>query len=168
MNKLNVLLERASSGQGPPNVKIPRQWFPAFLRWPIRILLFPFMMLDIGVQNIAQWIIRPPFKRVGKCHQRGACCHYILFPRVKGPVGWGLKFWATQINGFFLREKQIHYHEGKVMQVYGCRYLRKDGKCGNHRLRPTICRKWPNFAAFGRPQALRGCGFKSEVTKKFQ
>ena len=168
MSKLQILLDKASSGEGPPKVTPPRPWLPGFLRWPIRIFLFPFMMIDLVMQRFARFLIPPPFKQVGKCHQRGACCHYILFPRVRGPIGWGLKFWATQINGFFLREKQVHYYNGKPMQVYGCRYLRKDGKCGIHRLRPTICRKWPNLSAFGRPATLRGCGFKAVLDKNIK
>jgi Fe-S-cluster containining protein len=43
----------------------------------------------------------------------------------------------------------------------GCRYLKQDGSCSHYRLRPSICRTWPQIEYFGHPRILKGCGFKA-------
>jgi Fe-S-cluster containining protein len=165
MKSLDEYLYEASNGVAPKAQQIPRQWVPGVIRWPLRILLLPFIWLDGFSEALARFFIRPPLKRIGQCKQRGVCCYYILFPKVRGIIGAAFHFWATQINGFYLRDKYVHYSDGRAMRVYGCRYLKKDGKCGQHKLRPSICRKWPMIAHFGRPKVVRGCGFKA-VSRK--
>ena len=140
---------------------IPRQWLPAFIRWPIRVFLVPFIWLDLGAQWFAKKIIRPPFKQVGHCYQRGNCCHYVLIPQPKGILQRLFYFWYTQINGFYPRQPDPIESEGEKMMVMGCRYLQKNGRCGHYRLRPMICRQWPLIEYFGFPKRLKGCGFKA-------
>lgn len=161
MKTLDTYLKEASAGVPPKKAPIPRQWLPAIIRWPVRLAILPFIWLDEACEAIARFFIRPPYKRVGHCKKRGVCCYYILLPRIRGPFGALFHFWATQVNGFYLRDKHVHYEEGRALRVYGCRYLQKDGKCGKHFVRPSICRKWPMVAHFGRPKMLRGCGFKA-------
>ena len=161
MKTINEMMDEASSGKKPKKQKIPRQYLPGVIRWPLRVVLLPFVWLDLAMQRVARFFIRPPFVMEGGCKKRGACCHYILMAKTKGVLGYLFHFWATQVNGFYLREKLIHYVNGKAMRVYGCRYLKADNKCGHYKLRPMLCRKWPIVEHFGYPKMLRGCGFKA-------
>ncbi len=158
--KLDELADRAgemdfeSSFQEPP-----KQWLPAIIRWPVRVIILPFILLDIFTQVIAKFLIPPPYKRVGKCKKRGNCCYYIFIGDPGNLLGKLHHIWNTQVNGFFDRIGKITHYAGKRGRLYGCRYLQKSGKCGCHKLRPSICRKWPLIHHFGRPQILKGCGF---------
>jgi hypothetical protein len=161
---LEELLEHAGDpGAVPlePEGGIPRQWLPGWIRWPIRVLVLPGILLDLSMQRVARWIIRPPFKRVGTCLKRGNCCHYILVPEPKGLLAKIFWVWNTQILGFYPRSKTVHETEGKRVRVMGCRYLGKNGSCTQYRLRPTACRKWPLIEYFGYPRILKGCGFEA-------
>lgn len=161
---LDELLETAGEATSPPPEPqggIPRQWLPSWIRWPLRVLFLPFILLDLTTQKLARQLIRPPFKQEGHCLKRGNCCHYILIPEPKGCLGKLFYFWSTQVLGFFPRSRTIHESEGKKVLVMGCRYLRKDGSCRHYRLRPTVCRKWPVIEYFGYPRILKGCGFRA-------
>lgn len=140
---------------------IPRQRLPGWIRWPIRTLLLPFVLIDLSVQRLARLFIAPPYKKAGECKKRGNCCFYILLPVKKGLLGWIHKFWSTEVLGFYLRDKTPYILEGKEVYVMGCRHLKKDGSCGHYALRPTVCRKWPLIEYFGQPRILKGCGFKA-------
>jgi hypothetical protein len=156
----------AAKGQTPPLFEgVPKQWLPGFIRWPIRVFMVPFVLLDLGAQWVAKKIVPPPFKQVGKCKQRGNCCHYILMPQPKGILEKVFYFWHTQVNGFYLRRQEPVESEGNAMVVMGCRYLQKNGKCGHYRLRPMFCRQWPRIEYFGFPRILKGCGFRAELKK---
>ncbi len=164
---LHQILEEAGEDHHKPlPCKIPKQWFPGFIRWPLRALLLPFLYLDIFAQWLAKKIIRPPYKKVGACKKRGNCCHYILIKKSKGFSGKLDLLWHTQINGFYRRDKQLHDYEGMKVYVMGCRYLQKDGRCGAYALRPMICRSWPRIEYFGHPQILKGCGFQAQFKKE--
>lgn len=167
-NYIDELLEGVGKEDAPPlppEGGIPRQWVVAPIRNFFRILLFPFVWLDLGAQSVARLMIRPPYKQVGKCKKRGNCCHYILIRGSKYFPAWLDLFWHTQINGFFRRDKRAHDYNGMKMYVMGCRHLKKDGSCGSYRLRPMICRTWPRIEYFGYPQVLKGCGFKAVLRK---
>ncbi|MBS0605526.1 MAG: hypothetical protein KF898_00345 [Parachlamydiales bacterium] len=163
---LDELLEIAGDATEPPAVPqggIPRQWVPAWVRWPLRIIILPGVLLDLAAQRFARLLIRPPFKQEGKCLKRGNCCHYILIPQPKGLFGRLFYLWSTQILGFYPRSRRIYESEGKKVLVMGCRYLQSDGSCRHYRLRPTVCRKWPIIEYFGYPRILKGCGFKAAL-----
>jgi Fe-S-cluster containining protein len=98
--------------------------------------------------------------------KRGNCCHYILIPEAKGFFGKLYYLWNTQVLGFYRRYSHEHEAEGKPIYVMGCRYLRKDGSCGQYHLRPLICRKWPIIEHFGHPRIIKGCGFTAKATHK--
>jgi hypothetical protein len=161
LDEILALAEEAERPPPEPPDGVPRQWLPGWIRWPVRIFLLPFILLDLSAQKIARWLIRPPFKKEGKCLRRGNCCHYILIPEAKGSLGWLFYFWNTQMLGFYKRIPQVHESNGKRVYVMGCRYLKKDGKCGHYHLRPTVCRKWPVIEYFGYPRIIKGCGFKA-------
>ncbi len=165
MFDLEQLLENAGDAttQPPlPEEGIPKQWLPGWIRIPIRLIILPFVLMDIAMQKCAKKIVKPPFVQKGGCKKRGNCCHYIMIEEGKGLFGWVYHVWNTQINGFYPRHKKLHIYEGKRVHVMGCRYLRKDGSCGNYTLRPLVCRKWPVIEHFGHPRILKGCGFEAE------
>jgi hypothetical protein len=164
METVDQILARAEEETGPPpepQEGIPKQWLPGWIRWPIRVLAMPLILMDLYAQKVATWALRPPYRQVGACRKRGNCCHYILIPEAKGWMGKFAFFVYTQIYGFYPRYPEPHLYEGKRIQVMGCRYLKKGGSCSHYRLRPTVCRKWPLIAHFGRPRVLKGCGFQA-------
>ncbi|MDN3504919.1 MAG: YkgJ family cysteine cluster protein [Rhabdochlamydiaceae bacterium] len=169
-DNVNLILENVGSETKPPlepEQGIPKQWLPKFFRKMVQVICLPLVLLDFYAQKVARLIVRPPFKRVGQCKRRGNCCHYVVMKKSKGLMGVLEKFWATQINGFYFRnEKPVTYQE-KQVYVMGCRYLQKDGSCGNYKLRPMICRQWPVIAHFGWPNILKGCGYEAKKTKVY-
>lgn len=138
---------------------VEKQKLSPFLRWPIRFLFLPFVLLDLSAQRAAKWIVRPPFIRAGSCKRRGACCQYILMEEPKNIFGKLYKWWNTEVNGFFIRENEPQYYGKKRIRVMGCRYLQADGKCKHYWLRPQVCRTWPIIEHFGKPRVLKGCGY---------
>lgn len=149
-----------------PPKGIPKQWVPAYIRWPVRIFFLPFVLLDVAMQKLAKALIRPPFKQIGTCKKRGNCCHYIMIRKPKGFWGWCFQFWNTQFQGFYLRSEEVYEFEGHRVMVMGCRYLQKDGSCKHYKLRPMVCRKWPVIEHFGYPRILKGCGFQAAMREK--
>lgn len=145
----------------PPADGIPKQWLPGWARWPIRVMFLPFVLLDLAAQRLVKFFIKPPWIRKGSCNRRGNCCHYIIMPEPKGLMTRLNYLWNTEVNGFYPRAQEPITIEGKKLMVMGCRYLNKDGSCAHYRLRPVICREWPRIEVFGRPQVLRGCGFRA-------
>lgn len=141
--------------------EIPKQWLPGWIRWPVRALLVPFIWLDLTSQWVARLIIRPPYKKAGKCKRRGNCCHYLLAPVPRTVMTRLFYFWFTQINGFYLRRPKPIDVDGDKMAVMGCRYLTKSGQCAHYHFRPTICRQWPLITHFGHPKILKGCGLRA-------
>lgn len=165
LDSILALAEEAGEVPPEPPGGIPRQWIPGWIRWPIRILILPFVLLDLQAQKIAKMLIRPPFKREGKCLKRGNCCHYVLVPEARGFLGQLFLLWNTQILGFYRRTPHVYESESKRVYVMGCRYLKKNGKCGAYYLRPAVCRKWPVIEYFGYPRIIKGCGFKPILRK---
>lgn len=157
-----IFLAGDATEQPPlPKEGIPKQWVPGWIRWPVRLLFLPFVLLDAMMQKFARLLIRPPYKREGNCTRRGNCCHYILLRKPKGLFGPLFHIWNTQFHGFYLRSQEAFEFESHPVMVMGCRYLKKDGSCAHYHLRPMVCRKWPMIEIFGTPQILKGCGFKA-------
>ncbi len=146
---------------------IPKQTLPFWIRKPIQFFCLPFLYLDLGTQKIAELLIRPPFIQKGRCKRRGNCCRYILFPETRGIAKKLFLFWNTQINGFYKRPGMEFESEGKKIHVYGCRYLKEDGSCANHLLRPKVCRTWPLITCFGYPKVLKGCGYQIKLQPSY-
>jgi hypothetical protein len=145
----------------PPAGGIPPQRLPGIIRWPIRTLLLPFVLLDILAVKLAKFFVPPPYRQEGGCMQRGNCCHYIIMEKPDGIFGRLHYYWNTEINGFYPRNKEAQVYKGVEIVVMGCRYLQKNGSCGHYHLRPRTCRDWPLIEYFGKPQFLKGCGFRA-------
>ena len=142
--------------QEPPP-KPPKQWFPQVIRWPIRVLLWPFVVLDVAIQGL----FRPalPYRIDGKCKERGDCCRYVVVPvpkrsRLLGAVS---RFYLTQIHGFYERAFGV---DGA--SIYSCRYL-VNHRCTHYALRPAVCRQWARARHHTPPTLLPGCGFRVVV-----
>jgi len=141
--------------------KIPAQRVPGVIRWPIRMILLPFILLDGAIQKIVMRFMRPPYKRKGACLKCGRCCHFILIDAPQSWVGRFHLWWNTEINGFYLRNHCPVLVDGRPMLVLSCRYLKHDGSCKHHWIRAVICRNWPIIEHFGDPQILDGCGYRA-------
>lgn len=159
----DLLFEASEAIDQPPLPEngIPKQRVPYWIRQTLKCLALPFVLIDNRMQIIAKKIIRPPFKREGECKKRGNCCYYVLIAHSDSIIGRLFYFWYTQFLGFYKRLPNPQIYEGKKMHVMGCRHLKKDGSCGDYRLRPLICRQWPMIEYFGYPKVLKGCGYRS-------
>ncbi|MCH9632470.1 MAG: hypothetical protein S4CHLAM6_08060 [Chlamydiae bacterium] len=147
---------------------IPKQKLSPFIRWPLRVIAYPFMMIDLFSHRMTLFFMRPRYKITGSCKQRGSCCNYIHlgWPK-KGRLTFFSKLyilWQTEVLGFYFKDFDF-VEDNEVTKVMGCRYLKKDGSCGQYRLRPGLCRNWPKQHFFREPVLLKGCGFKSELRK---
>lgn len=159
--ELVVLAEESTMPPPLPPGGIPKQRIPGWIRWPIRALLLPFILLDVGAQRFARLFFKTPYIQEGECKKRGNCCYYILF---SPPVTWISKlfyYWNTEINGFYPRDTKALQIEDDSFIVMGCRYLQRDGSCSHYKWRPSLCRTWPKIEYFGPPRVLKGCGFKA-------
>lgn len=165
MENDEILMGAGDAEEQPPEPAggIPPQTVPGWVRWPLRAVFLPFVLLDLGAQWTARRILKPPFRQEGQCKKRGNCCYYILIPESKGLLKWINLFWNTEINGFYFRDYAVYEYEGMRMFVMGCRYLKKDGSCKHYRLRPAVCRKWPMIEQFGYPRILKGCGYRAAL-----
>ena len=139
-----------------------KQWVPSWIRFPVKCLALPFVLIDHLMQKVANQIVRPPFKRRGACKKRGKCCEVILISHATSLLGRLFYFWYTQFLGFYRKEPEPEVYEGRSMYVMGCRHLKEDGTCGDYFFRPLICRNWPVVEHFGFPKILKGCGYFSD------
>ncbi|MGM0439962.1 MAG: hypothetical protein ACQEP8_02455 [Chlamydiota bacterium] len=139
--------------------KIPRQKLPGWIRWPLRVVVLPFVWLDMLTGKISKWLIRPPYRRIGKCSACGRCCHCILIDEPHDFWGACYLWWNREINGFYLRRQKPVETESGRMLVMSCRYLVK-GCCQHYFLRPSICRRWPEVECFDEPQIMNGCSYQ--------
>ena len=73
-------------------------------------------------------------------------------------VGQVLQNFAPQILRSGLREIE----DGFIGRVMGCHALQEDGSCGEYRLRPVVCRAFPELPLTGKPLLLKGCGYSFE------
>lgn len=158
--KLEEMISYAGeASEPPPPPPLPKQRLPHIIRWGVRLLFLPFVILDQISKRIAKWLIKPPLVAQGKCKRRGNCCYFITMRKTRWPWGALQKFWVTEINSFFFRSQETVKAHGRESYVLGCRYLQKDGSCKHYFFRPTVCREWPKIEWFGHPQILKGCGY---------
>jgi hypothetical protein len=136
----------------PPPAAPPPQWLPGFVRWPIRAIVLPFLLLDLAIQRLVRLIGRAP-SFAGRCDKRGDCCRYILVPMPR--FGRFLaELYVTQIHGFYRAGFGV-----EDMDVFRCRYLQSDGLCSHYHPRPSVCRQWPRWDA----ELLPGCGYRKKA-----
>jgi hypothetical protein len=129
-----------------------------------RELVWPLVwVMDLG-RRFGAVLLRTEYTLTGACHRRGACCHHVLLewsplldrhPWLARLVLWKM----TRFYSFFDRGYVWEVQDGLMARVLGCHALRPDGLCGEHRIRPMICRSYPELPITGRPVLLSGCGF---------
>jgi hypothetical protein len=120
--------------------------------------------MNLG-RRVGSVLLRTEYVLAGACHQRGACCQHILLEwspiLERYPLlGKIVLFKYTRIHRFFDRGYSWEIEDGLVARVLGCHALRPDGRCGEYRLRPLICRSYPELPILGKPPLLNGCGFR--------
>ncbi len=153
-----------------PNVDAyPVQRLNSWIRWTLRIVAYPFMMVDLFSHRFTLFFMRPKYKITGGCKKSGKCCNYIH-------LGWPKKgrltilsklyiLWQTEVLGFYFKDFDF-VEDNEVTKVMGCRYLSKEGSCTQYFLRPGLCRNWPKISLFHEPVILKGCGYGFEERKK--
>jgi Fe-S-cluster containining protein len=133
----------------------------------VREVLWVFIVIMNAGRRFGDVLLQKEYRLAGACHARGACCHHILlewsrwFERF--PLLGKLVLWKyTRIYRFFDRGYSWEIEEGLIGRVLGCHALLPDGRCGEYRLRPLICRSYPETPLMGRHPLLTGCGFRFE------
>jgi len=147
-----------------PPEGIPPQKTPAWIRLFFRLLVYPFLIIDLAMQGAIHRIIPPPYKVKGACLKRGICCHYIFikWDPLMDKWGWLGKFWLwwyVEINGFYFRGFEVEDGDSNAAKVMGCRHLSEEGTCNSYFWRPGICRQWPRIEYVRKPHLLKGCGY---------
>lgn len=145
----------------------PRRWPARLVRRLFRELVWPFVrLMELG-HRFGRILLRTEYRVAGGCHQRGACCHHILLewsPFLdEHPFFGRLVLWKlTRFYSFYDKGYGWEVQDGLLVRVLGCHALREDGRCGEYRTRPLFCRTYPEVPLTGRPQVLRGCGYRFE------
>lgn len=147
--------------QANPDPHRRSRWWRRLAReaaWPLLLLL------EAG-HRFGRVLLQTEFKVQGACKKRGACCHHILMEwspwldRHPWMGRWAL--WKmTRFYDFYDKGYSWEVQDGLQVRVLGCHALQEDGRCGQYRLRPMICRTYPEVPLTGRPQVLRGCGYR--------
>ena len=145
----------------------PRGLVLRVIRRLFREALWVFVVIMNAGRRFGSILLRTEYRLAGGCDRRGACCHHVLLewsplfdrhPWLGRVVLWKL----TRIYSFFDRGYSWEVQDGLVTRVLGCHALRTDGSCGEYRLRPLICRAYPELPLMGKPLLLKGCGFRFE------
>ena len=110
-------------------------------------------------------ILRSEHRLGGACKKRGACCQHILLEwspwLERFPILGRLVLWKyTRLYSFYDKGYSWELEDGFIARVLGCHALRPDGLCGEHRIRPMVCRSYPEIPLIGRPMLLKGCGYQ--------
>lgn len=163
----------AQARPAPPPGGLPPQKTPRWLAHSLKWCVFPFMFLDISIQKLIFHIHPPPYLLKGQCKQRGNCCYHIFMEWPPLMDRWPILgrfwlWWYTDVHGFFMRSFEFENEDGRVAKVMSCRYLQDDGRCGNYRVRPAICRQWPRQEYSSGPHVLKGCGYSIELRDKHE
>lgn len=137
----------------------------------LRRLLRESVWFLVAVMNLGRRfgtvLLRTEYRLAGQCKRRGACCHHILlewspmfdrYPWMSRLILW--KY--TRLYSFYDRGYSWEVEDGIVARVLGCHALLEDGRCGEYRTRPLICRAFPELPLTGKPMLLKGCGYAFE------
>ncbi len=132
-----------------------------------REIVWFFVVLMEAGHRFGRVLLGTEYRVTGACQKRGACCHHILlewsgwldrFPLLGRIVLWKL----TRFYDFYDRGYSWEVQDGLLARVLGCHALLPDGRCGVYRLRPMVCRTYPEVPLMGRPMVLKGCGYTFE------
>jgi uncharacterized protein len=128
----------------------------------IKIIRF-ISMLDAFLKKLPRYLIKPLWRRTGKCKQCGRCCKLIgiemehrlaKFSAIQGFVVW----WVKTFNGFHLDKWDKKYE----IFLFTCEHLKKN-RCTNYKDRPQLCKDYPPVRKyFEKPIFFDDCGFKAE------
>ena len=162
-----VPLDPARSLLGAHPDPRPKGLVLRILRRLIREGMYVFvLLLDLG-RRFGAGLLQTEYKLAGECDQRGACCHHVLlewsplFDRF--PILGRIVLWKyTRLYSFFDRGYTWEIQAGLMTRVLGCHALQDDGRCGEYRTRPLICRAFPELPLSGKPLLLNGCGYRFE------
>ncbi|MDD5593801.1 MAG: YkgJ family cysteine cluster protein [Candidatus Margulisbacteria bacterium] len=121
------------------------------------------VLLDNFITNLFKGLFPKRFRLSGRCNQCGNCCRRIILTLTPGQsksklfTGIAVR-WISWLFDFILLE--INRAENYL--AFTCRHLTDEGKCGNYRFRPNVCRNYPLVDYFEEPKLLPGCGFAAE------
>ena len=124
------------------------------------------VIMDLG-RRFGALLLRTEYRLAGGCKKRGACCHHVLLEWSPWFERWPILgrlalFKYTRIHSFFDRGYSWEIEDGFIGRVMGCHALQEDGSCGEYRLRPVVCRAFPELPLTGKPLLLKGCGYSFE------
>ncbi|MCK5688913.1 YkgJ family cysteine cluster protein [Myxococcota bacterium] len=120
-------------------------------------IILVFIKIDLGARWLLRKIIKPHYELGGYCSKCGFCCTQIIAdpPRFikrslflkKLFLAWHKTFHNFDQTGVGPNEEII----------FTCRHLQVDGRCGNYRHRPILCRTYPLQPLFDLPPILPMC-----------
>ncbi len=144
----------------PPVRNLPARWLRSVGRWS----LLPIILLLEGGHRFGRILLRTEYTVTDGCKQRGACCQHILMEWStwldRFPILGRLALWKlTRFYSFFDRGYSWEVQEGLLVRVLGCHAVLPDGRCGEYRTRPLICRTYPEVPLSTPPMVLKGCGY---------
>lgn len=143
----------------------PRGLVLRLVRRVLRELSYVFIIILNSGRRFGTILLQTEYKLTAGCKKRGACCHHILlewsplfdrFPLLGRIILW--KY--TRLYSFFDRGYTWEIQDGLMARVLGCHALQSDGSCGEYRIRPLICRAFPELPLTGKPRLLKGCGYE--------
>ncbi len=160
---MDLAREAMGAHPDPPVRSLPTRVIRRIAREIVRVFV---VIMEAG-HRFGRILIGTEYRVTGGCHKRGACCHHILlewspildrFPFLGRLVLWKL----TRFYDFYDRGYSWEVQDGLLARVLGCHALLPDGRCGVYRLRPMVCRTYPEVPLTGRPMVLKGCGYTFE------
>jgi hypothetical protein len=163
----DVPLDPARSVLGAHPDPPPRGIIVRVLRGLARVGMYVFVIILDAGRRFGALILQTEYKIAGGCDKRGACCHHVLlewstlFDRF--PILGRIVLWKyTRLYSFFDRGYTWEIQPGLMTRVLGCHAVQEDGSCGEYRMRPLICRAFPELPLTGKPLLLNGCGYRFE------
>ena len=60
LEEVVTLAEESTTPPPPPEGSVPPQKIPGWIRWPIRVFMIPFVLLDLAAQRIARLFFKFP------------------------------------------------------------------------------------------------------------
>ena len=128
-------------------LRLSRWCFAEVVSWFVRLEMF-----------CIQWVRRlypPKYSLGGECIRCGRCCEQIVSnpPRWFREKGWRL--YAAFHRSWHRFELVARGDQGEFL--FRCGHLQSDGRCGNYRHRPLICRTYPVQPYFEAPNFIPGC-----------
>ncbi len=131
----------------------------ALSRRMFRSIAVFFILMEHAATRLVRLFVRPKFMLVGGCQKRGTCCEMII----GDPPQW-VKESPRWLNLFAVYHRVFHNFHVKARGtndevIFECHHLQSDGMCSIYRLRPLICRDYPQLPLYDPPLPIPGCGF---------